>query len=64
MDIEEKKRLSNPEWVKKAWENYNEYFDSLTPERQEEVTIMQEEFESYEDDNGEWRIRRFRENTR
>jgi len=64
MDNEEKKRLSDPEWVKKAWENYNEYFNSLTHERQEEVTTMQEEFESYEDESGKWRIRRFRKNTR
>tara|TARA_Y100000310_G_C20536202_1_gene740971 strand:- start:178 stop:384 length:207 start_codon:yes stop_codon:yes gene_type:complete len=50
--------LSDAEWVKKRWSVFMDYFDKLSPERQEELTRIQAEFEAYQDEEGEWRLRR------
>ncbi len=50
--------LSDAEWVKKRWTVFMDYFDKLSPDRQEELTRLQAEFEAYQDDEGEWRLRR------
>ena len=35
-----------------------DYFDKLSPERQEKLTQLQAEFEAYKDEEGTWRLRR------
>lgn len=50
--------LGDAEWVKKRWSVFMDYFDKLSPERQEKLTQLQAEFEAYKDEEGTWRLRR------